>query len=70
MTTIDLIFIWFYILTGATIITTAAGLSFGTAVYATLMFTLKILIPVSVICIVASLWRRIRSSPFKISINR
>ena len=70
MTTIDLIFIWFYILTGVTIITTAAGLSVGTAVYATLMFTLKFLIPVSLICIVTSLWRRIRSSPLKININR
>jgi hypothetical protein len=70
MTTIDLIFIWFYILTGVTIIITAVGVSFGAATYTTLMFALKIIVPVSVACIATSIWRRILSSPSKIGINR
>jgi hypothetical protein len=70
MTTIDLIFVWFYILTGITIIVTAAGLAISAEVYGILMSALKLLIPLGVVGVVIFLWRRIRSSPFKFNINR
>lgn len=69
MTTIDLIFLWFYMLTGITIVVTAAGLAISEPVYAVLMSALKLLIPVSVVGLCGFLWRRIRSSPSKIIIN-
>tara|TARA_Y100000588_G_scaffold265692_1_gene280452 strand:+ start:142 stop:354 length:213 start_codon:yes stop_codon:yes gene_type:complete len=70
MTTIDLIFVWFYILTGITIVVTAVGLAISAEVYGILMSALKLLIPLGVVGVVVFLWRRIRSSPFKFNINR
>lgn len=70
MTTIDLIFLWFYMLTGASIIATAVGLATNAAIYATMMLGLKVAIPLSVVCLISFLWHRIRVSPFKININR
>jgi len=70
MTTIDLIFLWFYMLTGVTIIATAAGLATSAATYALIMLALKVAIPLGVVGVVTFLWRRIRVSPFKISISR
>ncbi|MFL2688157.1 MAG: hypothetical protein ACJ0HN_06185, partial [Alphaproteobacteria bacterium] len=69
MTTIDLIFIYFYMLTGSTIVATAVGLATSEPVYGILMSALKLLIPVSVVGLCGFLWHRIRSIPSKITIN-
>lgn len=70
MTTIDLIFLWFYMLTGVTIIATAAGLATSAAIYSIIMLGLKVTIPLSVVGLISFLWHRIRKNPFKISINK
>ncbi len=69
MTTIDLIFLWFYVLTGGTIILTAVGLATTASVFGVLMLALKVVIPLGLIGIGVFLWRRIRSSPSKVRIN-
>ncbi len=69
MTTIDLIFLCFYVLTGGTIILTAVGLATTASIYVMLMSALKVLIPLGLIGVSVFLWLRIRSSPSKIRIN-
>lgn len=69
MTTIDLIFVFFYIINGSTIIFTGVGLAFGLDYYNSLMLALKLFIPVSFAGIMIFLWNRIRSSSKKVSIK-
>ena len=69
MTTIDLIFLSFYVLTGGTIILTAVGLATTASVFGVLMLALKVVIPLGAIGIGVFLWRRTRSSPSKVRIN-
>ncbi len=69
MTTIDLIFVFFYIINGCTIIATGLGLELGLIYYYSFMLALKLFIPVSFVGIIIFLWNRIRSSSKKVSIK-
>lgn len=69
MTTVDLIFVWFYVLTGGTLVITAVGLETTDTIYLVLMSALKVMIPLCLIGVGVFLRRRIRFSPSKVKIN-
>ena len=69
MTTVDLIFLWYYLLTGITIVATSVSSLLGEKIFIAAMTGLKIAVPIGVIGIVAFLIRRIKSNRLKPRIN-
>ena len=69
MTTVDLIFLWYYVLTGVTIVATSVSSLLGEKIFIAAMTGLKIAVPIGVIGIVAFLIRRIKSNRLKPRIN-
>ncbi len=69
MTTVDLIFLWYYVLTGVTIVATSVSSLLSEKIFIAAMTGLKIAVPIGVIGIVAFLIRRIKSNRLKPRIN-
>ena len=69
MTTVDLIFLWYYVLTGVTIISTSITSILGETVFLITMAGLKLVVPIGFISICIFLLRRIRSNRLKPRIN-
>ena len=69
MTTVDLIFLWYYVLTGVTIVATSVSSLLSEKIFIAAMTGLKIVVPIGVIGIVAFLIRRIKSNRLKPRIN-
>jgi hypothetical protein len=65
MTTVDLIFLWYYVLTGVTIIVTSVASLYGEKIFLTSMIGLKIILPIGLISIFIFLFRRINSNRLK-----
>jgi len=62
MTTVDLIFLWYYVLTGFTIIVTSVTSLFGEKIFLMTMIGLKLVLPIGLISICIFLFRRIKSN--------
>ena len=69
MTTVDLIFLWYYMLTGIIIVVTAVSSFLGEKIFIVAVTGLKFIVPLGVIGIVAFLIRRIKSNRLKPRIN-
>jgi|TARA_Y100000310_G_C20655198_1_gene801625 hypothetical protein len=69
MTTVDLIFLCYYVLTGVTIVAASVSSLLGEKIFIAAMTGLKTAVPVGVIGIVAFLIRRIKSNRLKPRIN-
>jgi len=69
MTTVDLIFLWYYVLTGVTIIVTSVTSLFGEKIFLITMTGLKLVVPIGFIGICIFLFRRIKSNRLKPRIN-
>lgn len=69
MTTVDLIFLWYYVLTGVTIVATSISSLLSEEMFILAMTGLKIAVPIGVIGIVTFLLRRIKSNRLKPRIN-
>ena len=69
MTTVDLIFLWYYMLTGIIIVATSVSSLLGVKIFIFAVTGLKFIVPLGVIGIVAFLIRRIKSNRLKPRIN-
>ena len=69
MTTVDLIFLWYYVLTGVTIAVTSVSSLLGEKIFIMAVTGLKFIVPLGVLGIVAFLIRRIKSNRLKPRIN-
>ena len=69
MTTVDLIFLWYYVLTGVTIIVTSVTSLFGEKIFLMAMTGLKFIVPIGFISICIFLFKRIKSNRLKPRIN-
>jgi hypothetical protein len=69
MTTVDLIFLWYYMLTGTTIVVTSVSSFLGEKIFIAAMTGLKFIVPLGVIGIIGFLIRRIKSNRLKPRIN-
>jgi len=69
MTTVDLIFIWYYVLTGITIIATSITSLFGEKIFLVTMTGLKLVLPIGFISICIFLFRRINSNRLRPRVN-
>jgi hypothetical protein len=69
MTTVDLIFLWYYVLTGVTIIITSVASLFSERIFLIAMMGLKFVLPIGFIGICIFLIRRIKSNRLKPRVN-
>jgi hypothetical protein len=69
MTTVDLIFLWYYVLTGVTIVATSISSLLSEEIFIAAMTGLKIAVPIGVIGIITFLLRRVKSNRLKPRIN-
>ena len=69
MTTVDLIFLWYYVLTGVTIIVTSVTSLLGEKIFLMAMTGLKFIVPIGFIGICIFLFKRIKSNRLKPRIN-
>ena len=70
MTTVDLIFLWYYTLIGITIVVTSVSGFLGEKIFIVAMTGLKFIVPLGGIGICIFLIRRIKSNRLKPRINR
>jgi hypothetical protein len=69
MTTVDLIFLWYYMLTGIIIVATSVSSLLGVKIFIFAVTGLKFIVPLGVIGICVFLLRRIKSNRLKPRIN-
>ena len=69
MTTVDLIFLWYYMLTGIIIVVTSVSSLLGAKIFFAAVTGLKFIVPLGVIGICVFLLRRIKSNRLKPRIN-
>jgi len=69
MTTVDLIFLWYYMLTGIIIVATSVSSLLGAKIFIVTVTGLKFIVPLGVIGICVFLLRRIKSNRLKPRIN-
>ena len=69
MTTVDLIFLWYYMLTGIIIVATSVSSLLGAKIFFAAVTGLKFIVPLGVIGICVFLLRRIKSNRLKPRIN-
>ena len=69
MTTVDLIFLWYYMLTGIIIVVTSVSSLLGAKIFIVAVTGLKFIVPLGVIGICVFLLRRIKSNRLKPRIN-
>ena len=69
MTTVDLIFLWYYMLTGIIIVATSVSSLLGAKIFIVAVTGLKFIVPLGVIGICVFLLRRIKSNRLKPRIN-
>jgi hypothetical protein len=69
MTTVDLIFLWYYMLTGLIIVITSVSSLLGAKIFIVAVTGLKLFVPLGVIGICVFILRRIKSNRLKPRIN-
>ena len=69
MTTVDLIFLWYYMLTGTTIVVTSVSSFLGEKIFIAAITGLRFIVPLGVIGICVFLLRRVKSNRMKPRIN-
>ena len=69
MTTVDLIFLWYYMLTGIIIVATSVSSLLGAKIFIVTVIGLKFIVPLGVIAICVFILRRIKSNRLKPRIN-
>ena len=69
MTTVDLIFLWYYMLTGIIIVAASVSSLLGAKIFIFAVTGLKFIVPLGVIGICVFLLRRIKSNRLKPRIN-
>ncbi len=70
MTIIDLVFVWFYLVNGVTVVTFGMASFLNETIFYYATFFLKILIPVSLASMAAYLWKRVRRNREDIILDR
>lgn len=69
MTTVDLIFLWYYMLTGIIIVVTSISSLLGAKIFILAVIGLKFIVPLGIIAICIFILRRIKSNRLKPRIN-
>lgn len=70
LTTVDLIFIWFYLINGITILTYGSASFIGLEIFYWVALVLKIAIPLSLITLAYHLYKRIKRNRESIILDR
>ena len=70
MTIIDLVFVWFYIVNGVTVVSFGMASFLAEKIFNISTLTLKILIPLSLITISGYLWKRVKRNRDDILLDR
>ena len=70
MTIVDLVFVWFYIVNGVTVVTFGMASFLNETIFNYSTLFLKLLIPVSLVSIASYLWKRVRRNREDILLDR
>ena len=70
MTIVDLVFIWFYVVNGVTVVSFGMASFLNKNIFNFATMSLKVLIPISLITIASYLWKRIKRNRDDIMLDR